>query len=199
MPSSSPSTPRAQQTRRAILAAAAQCFAKSGFDGAGVADIASAASLTVPTLYNHFAGKQALLEALLAELLADMDQLFDVLLPRGLTFAQKLELLIAHQFRWSEARRHAFQFFLTFPVRVAVQGDPSQSHVQNLQRWIETHATAEELSVPADVAALMHDALANGIFRQWIRDGAPPGALVAKAPLVADLILYGVAAAPVVE
>ncbi|MCP4906103.1 MAG: TetR/AcrR family transcriptional regulator [bacterium] len=51
--------------RRRILDAAGRCIAKSGFKGATVDEIASAASLSRPLIYKHFDGKEALIDAVL--------------------------------------------------------------------------------------------------------------------------------------
>ena len=55
-----PSTPR----RELLLAAAADLFAAKGYHAVGIDDIGAAAGITGPGVYRHFAGKQALLEAL---------------------------------------------------------------------------------------------------------------------------------------
>jgi len=53
-------------TRQRILDVAERLFAQKGFAGTAVRDIAREAGLTAPSLYNHFDGKQALYEAVLA-------------------------------------------------------------------------------------------------------------------------------------
>jgi AcrR family transcriptional regulator len=67
-------------TREVILDAAEVLFAEHGVDGVAVRDLARELELTPSSLYNHFAGKQALYEAVLerglrpfAELFADPD------------------------------------------------------------------------------------------------------------------------------
>ena len=49
----------------AILAAAARLFAERGYSGASLEDIGTAVGVSGPAVYRHFAGKQALLAALL--------------------------------------------------------------------------------------------------------------------------------------
>src|SRR5258706_3676122 len=72
MPVSSPSRPgcagvTAAETRERLLRAAADVFAKSGYDGTRVADIATAAGVSNAALYAHFGSKAELLvEALRA-------------------------------------------------------------------------------------------------------------------------------------
>lgn len=56
-----------QRTRRAILDAALELFAEKGYFGTSLRDVARAVGVRESALYNYFAGKDALFEALLAE------------------------------------------------------------------------------------------------------------------------------------
>ncbi|HZK58582.1 MAG TPA: TetR/AcrR family transcriptional regulator [Cryobacterium sp.] len=51
--------------RRALLAAAASLFARSGFNGVSIEDLGAAVGVSGPAVYRHFSGKQAVLAALL--------------------------------------------------------------------------------------------------------------------------------------
>ncbi|HSB63354.1 MAG TPA: TetR/AcrR family transcriptional regulator [Thermoanaerobaculia bacterium] len=55
------------QTRRAILDAAEECFAASGFAGATTRQVAGLAGVNVATLHYHFGGKEKLYRAVLDE------------------------------------------------------------------------------------------------------------------------------------
>ncbi len=71
-----PSTSRGEQTRRALLEAARERFARDGYRGTSVADVSRDAGVGGTTAYVHFANKEALffaavdddLEALFADL-----------------------------------------------------------------------------------------------------------------------------------
>jgi len=52
-----------QSTEDRLLVAAAEVFAESGYDGATLSEIAARAQVTTGAIYNHFAGKEALLLA----------------------------------------------------------------------------------------------------------------------------------------
>jgi AcrR family transcriptional regulator len=56
------------ETRRRLLDAALELFATQGFDATTVRQIADAVGVRDPAIYAHFAGKQALYDALLAEM-----------------------------------------------------------------------------------------------------------------------------------
>src|ERR1700754_3928333 len=59
------STPRRRSRRDEILEIAVGLFAARGYHGVSMDDIGSAAGVTGPALYHHFAGKEAMLVAAL--------------------------------------------------------------------------------------------------------------------------------------
>ncbi|MHB1519488.1 MAG: TetR/AcrR family transcriptional regulator [Acidimicrobiales bacterium] len=60
-----PATAAPARTRRQqVLDASAALFARRGFDGVGVADIAEEVGLSAPALYRHFASKEAIVVSL---------------------------------------------------------------------------------------------------------------------------------------
>jgi AcrR family transcriptional regulator len=61
---------RRAQTRARLLQAASRVYARRGFDGATLDELASEAGLTKGALYDHFGSKEKLLLALLDERLA---------------------------------------------------------------------------------------------------------------------------------
>jgi AcrR family transcriptional regulator len=61
-----------EQRRIKILAAATRIFAGKGYDGASMSGIATAAGITKPVLYDHFASKDALFETLLRSIRDDL-------------------------------------------------------------------------------------------------------------------------------
>jgi AcrR family transcriptional regulator len=69
MPSSRASNPRLTATarREQILDVALEVFGRAGYHGASMNDVADAAGVTKPVLYQHFDSKRALFRALLEE------------------------------------------------------------------------------------------------------------------------------------
>lgn len=56
-----------EQRRTALVDAAARLFAERGFDRVTLEDIGGAAGISGPAVYRHFAGKQAVLAAILVD------------------------------------------------------------------------------------------------------------------------------------
>lgn len=65
---------KGEKTAQRILDAAADLFASQGYDGTSLRQIAQGTGITEPALYNHFASKQALYEAVLHRGLNPMAQ-----------------------------------------------------------------------------------------------------------------------------
>jgi AcrR family transcriptional regulator len=62
------------ETRAKLIAAARQAFGKIGYAGASMDDFTAAAGLTRGALYHHFGDKKGLLEAVIAEIDAEMNE-----------------------------------------------------------------------------------------------------------------------------
>lgn len=69
--SAAPELPRAerlrQELRADIVRAAAECFAEAGYHRTGIADIARRLGIGNSSIYAHFAGKRALLDAVVGD------------------------------------------------------------------------------------------------------------------------------------
>ena len=57
-----------RNTKKAIVDEALELFSLKGFDSVTVADIASAVGIKAPSLYKHYDSKQAIFDAILAEM-----------------------------------------------------------------------------------------------------------------------------------
>jgi AcrR family transcriptional regulator len=71
-----PSRPSVEERRQQIQDAAAACFRRSGFHGASMQEIAKAANLSVGQIYRYFENKEAIIEAIVEQDLADKREKF---------------------------------------------------------------------------------------------------------------------------
>lgn len=140
-----PSTQRSQakeNRRQALLSAAAALFAADGFNRVSLEDLGAAAGVSGPAVYRHFAGKQAVLGALLLSVSQD-------LLDGGRRVIEEADGAAA-------ALRNLVEFHVDFAlsnpdvIRVQDQdfsnlADEDQAEVRTLQRsyvelWVEVLA-----------------------------------------------------------
>ena len=70
-----PGRPRRPVSRERLLAAAREAFAESGYSGASMAGIAERAGIRKPSLFHHFANKEALYSEAVGEALAPLGSL----------------------------------------------------------------------------------------------------------------------------
>ena len=136
-----------EAVRHAILDAATRVFARVGIEAATMAEIAADADYTAPSLYNYFAGKEQLVEAILERLNREFMATFDEPLPDDADFERRIELLMLRQGELASLRRDAFRVFMGLGAH-ALAG--SRRHVKPFEHYIER------------LAAWMGDALAHG-------------------------------------
>jgi AcrR family transcriptional regulator len=122
---------KGQRTAQRLMDVSENLFARQGYEGTTLRQIADAAGLQEPGIYNHFSGKQALYEAVLnralnplaqamTERLATVDDVRDFTdLPAAMT-----DLLLEHP-----------QMAALF--QQALQGDESSVGAQLVQAWLE--------------------------------------------------------------
>lgn len=91
------SKPEAEKTRAKILASALSLFVRKGYDHTTFTDIAARLKMTKGAVYWHFASKEALLVALVEEMLARFARQLDELMPKSeLTFPAVAEMMVAN-------------------------------------------------------------------------------------------------------
>ncbi len=66
-----------EDTRQRILDKALELFSAHGYDAVSVGDIAGAVGIKAPSLYNHFSGKRAIFDAIVASTAARYEQYTD--------------------------------------------------------------------------------------------------------------------------
>jgi AcrR family transcriptional regulator len=116
-----PTTPAAPATapttRQRILDEALNLFAQSGYGGASMRELARRVGVRESSLYNHFSGKAAILEAIVSEHgpASSASRLeeprYRQLARRPAAFCRQFALDLVEQ--WSDPREHQFQKVIT--------------------------------------------------------------------------------------
>jgi AcrR family transcriptional regulator len=167
------------QTRDRLLAAARETFARNGFHGASVDEIASAAGYSTGALYSNFDGKEDLFLTLMErEIEEHAREIADAVRSR----ASVSERAAGGARRWMTMIEREpdllllFMEFWAYGVRDA-QVRPKVAERFAQMRHVLTVLIAEgvrefdlELALPAEQLAIAIDALADGIARQKLAD-----------------------------
>jgi AcrR family transcriptional regulator len=98
-------TPKSEETRRRILAAALQVFRERGFDAATMREIATAAGMAVGAAYYYFDSKDALVMAFYEQAQEEMAPAMDRILAQSRTLEQRLRGIIGHKFEYFAPNR----------------------------------------------------------------------------------------------
>jgi AcrR family transcriptional regulator len=193
-PRSSPRPRRGQSraaTRERLLDAARRVFARSGYHGASVEEIAADAGFSTGALYSNFAGKADLFVALMErEIDAHSREIGAAVEGRPTVSARAREG--AQEWMATIEREPEmvllFTEFWAYGVR-----DPAMrehvaerfAHVRNLLTRLIVRTAQEfglQLALPPEQLAVVIDALADGIARQKLADPqAVPDDLLGKA------------------
>ncbi len=124
-PTSSAAEATGTSTRERILAAALELFAQHGFGGASMRELARRVGIRESSLYNHFPGKAAILEAIMREHgpASSASRLeeprYRALAKEPAAFCRQYALDLVSQ--WSDVSEHQFQKVIT-PERNRVPG-----------------------------------------------------------------------------
>lgn len=165
---------KGRQRRQAILDAAFDYFARAGYHGASLRDIAAAAEVSYPGLRHHFATKDALLLAVLAQ----REERAATLLERD-DALPVLDRLVALLEANAEQRGLA-QLFARVASEASDADHPAHAYFVERYARIRSHLVA---GLRADAAAGRIDAgtaperaagaliaLADGLQTQWLLD-----------------------------
>lgn len=112
MPRGTPPTkrPSAEEKPSAILNAALELFAESGFHATNVPLIAERAGVSVGTLYHYFANKEAIANELYRRVRKEMERAIYLNLPAGVPPYERFRLLWQRSITYATERPLAFRF-----------------------------------------------------------------------------------------
>jgi AcrR family transcriptional regulator len=140
----------AAQRREVILVAAEETFARSGYHGASLDDVAHAAGVSKALIYEHFESKRELHGSLLDAHAAEIFRRLEAAAERGETGEERLRNGIDAFLRFVEERREAWR---------ALFRDAADPEVAALISRVQTRATgviagliAADPDGPADLA-----------------------------------------------
>lgn len=185
--------------RETILSQAAELFARQGFVGTSMNEVATACGMSKPALYHYVRDKSQLLfeiatthVARLQDLVTEVDQTTTPTTPE-----QRVRRLIERFVLEYAGARHAHRV-LTEDVKFLELAD--QAKVLELQRQVVV-AFSDAIAVarPELVSAHLHKPLAMLLFgmMNWMFTWLQPGGTLSHAdmaPVVADLFLGGLGA-----
>ena len=189
--------PRSARMREEIVLAAAEAFAKKGYRATTMQEIAAASGYTAASLYTYFKSKEEIFRGIISDLKLELLETFDERLPAGLTFAQRLELLLLRQYDMSERRRSAIQLILSTTSEVAPEelSPANDSHLAfcgSFETWLEANATSKDLGdASCEEAARVLMGISHAFFQDWIL-GRLDGRLTDVAPRVVRYFLHGI-------
>jgi AcrR family transcriptional regulator len=179
--------------REGILDAATRVFARRGFQAATMAQIAREAEYTAPSLYNYFDGKDAIIEALGERIYREFLATFDEPVPAGMTFEQRVELLVRRQMDVAERRRDAFQAFIAAGEKRIGERERVrfETFMKRLTKWLRQAATNGELGgrKPEEIAWYLWG-VGHAFQVKTLLD--PPSRNHTSPELIVGLFLHGV-------
>jgi len=167
------------QTRERLLAAARDAFARNGFHGASVEEIASAAGFSTGALYSNFDGKEDLFLALMER---EIDEHAREIAAAVRSRASMSERAAGGARSWMAVIEREPDLLLLFMEFWAYGVRDAQVRPKVAARFAQMRQTltvliAEgvrdfdlELAIPAEQLAIAIDALADGIARQKLAD-----------------------------
>jgi len=166
---------RTRASREKIIRAATEYFARQGFQGAKMAEIARAAGLTEPGLLHHFPSKAHLLTGVLQERdRVDKERVQGILNSDGSHVLEALQALVNH----NSTVPGLVQLFTILVAESLVQQHPAHEFFFSRYRRIRGDLTQKLLQaqqagevrvdVPAETLAVLIYAMMDGLQVQWL-------------------------------
>jgi AcrR family transcriptional regulator len=186
-------------TRERLLAAARTVFARSGFHGASVEEIASEAGFSTGALYSNFDGKEDLFLAVMERAIEEHAREITAAVTARPSVAERATGGARQWMRMIEREPEVLLLFVEFwaygvrDPQVRPQVAAQFARVRQLLTTLIADGVRDfglELDIPAEQLAVAIDALADGIARQKLADpDAVPDELMGR---ILSLLFAGV-------
>src|SRR5665213_408081 len=165
-----------EQRRDRILTAATRIFARRGYDGASMTGIATAAGITKPVLYDHFASKHALFETLLRSIR-------DGLLAKGRAIrkssagdAARFRSAVDTFFEFVETQPDAAKILLIVPqgnpVTIKLSRDVQQGATSAISQLVRSYLPAGESWQYEAAGEFLKEGL-HAVAKWWLSHPGP--------------------------
>lgn len=174
-----PTTPRlpAAERRRQLLDVALHAFAEHGFHGTSMNDVAEAAGVTKPVLYQHFASKKALYRELVDDLGTHLEGAIVAAVAEAEGPRQQVEAGFRAYFRWATSQGSAFRVLFAERNRLDQELATAVAKVESMVAdRVASLIVVEGLSDDErHVLAYGVVGLAESTSRHWLGLGLGPG------------------------
>ena len=182
----------ADQRRQQLFEVARERFAQQGFHATSMDEIAEAAGVTKPVLYQHFPSKRALYVELLEETGRQLLSTLADATARAGSLRERVELGFRAYFRFAVGNRSAFLFLLGTSLR----SDPEFARIveEILDAAAETIATLIEIPAPDAQRQMLANAIVGMAESVGLRVLRDPGAIVdgdQLAKWISELAWFG--------
>ncbi|MDP9334332.1 MAG: TetR/AcrR family transcriptional regulator [Actinomycetota bacterium] len=182
----------ADQRRQQLFEVARERFAQQGFHATSMDEIAEAAGVTKPVLYQHFPSKRALYVELLDETGRQLLSTLADATARAGSLRERVELGFRAYFRFAVGNRSAFLFLLGTSLR----SDPEFARIveEILDAAAETIATLIEIPAPDAQRQMLANAIVGMAESVGLRVLRDPGAIVDSDQLaqwISELAWFG--------
>jgi len=162
----------APERRRQLLDSALDVFAAHGFHGASMNDVAEAAGVTKPVLYQHFTSKRNLFVELVEDVGSQLGTLVAEATAGASTPHEQVERGFVAYFRWIDTNRAAFSLLFGGSVRLDAEFADALHKVESfLADGIATLIEADLDVEHRRNLAFGIVGLAESTGRHWIGDG----------------------------
>ncbi|HYZ99557.1 MAG TPA: TetR/AcrR family transcriptional regulator [Acidimicrobiales bacterium] len=182
----------ATRRRRQLLGVARRVFADRGFHDASMNDIAEAAGVTKPVLYQHFASKRELFSEVLGDVGNELQEAITKAVAAAQTPHEMVDLGFAAYFRFVDEHRDAFQVLYGGGLGRDADFSKVVTQVENALAQLVADLIEIEGLTAGQRLLLGHGivGMVEGASRHWLRNNrdADPAAL---AHQLADLAWRG--------